>query len=79
MYLHTMYIQDIMREWKADAKIKGFITWKYDRKDKVLNIYTHRPGPMIGMMGERIARFTDKLRAYEPDIKINLEETEGIV
>lgn len=79
MYLFNHDINTIVREWKEDAKIKGFIFWKYNRKDKVLNIYTHRPGPMVGKMGERIARFTDKLRAYEPDIKINLEETEGIV
>lgn len=79
MYIHNYQIQEILIEWKNEAKIKGFIVWKYNRKDKILNIYTHRPGPMIGRMGSTVAKYTDMLRKYDKDIHINFEETDGIV
>ncbi len=78
MYIHNCYIQEIMVEWKKEAKIKGFVVWKYNRRDKILNIYTHRPGPMIGRMGSTVDKYTERLRAFDKDIQINFQETDGI-
>ena len=76
--MRSFYIDEILRDWKADSKITHLMLYRV--KNGVLTIYTDRPGPLIGRLGERIARFTDKLKTVPfPSIKeVRLEETDGI-
>ena len=52
----------------------------YKIRNGIITIYTDRPGPLIGKMGERIYRFTEKLKTVSfPKItEVKLEETDGI-
>ena len=76
--MRTMLIEDVLREWKADAKVSHLMLYRL--KSGVLTIYTDRPGALIGCGGERITRYQEKLKAL-PIYHINevrLEETDGI-
>lgn len=80
MYLHLMIIHDIMKSWKDEAKIRNhIILYKYDRQNKVLKVYTDKPGPLIGIAGTLINKYESKLREFDKDIKIHLKETDGLV
>lgn len=76
--MRSLYIDDVLREWKAEAKISHIMLYKL--RNGVLTIYTDRPGPLIGCRGERIARYEEKLKAvlYPKITEIKLEETDGI-
>ena len=76
--MRSMYVDEILREWKAEAKITHLMLYKV--RNGVLTIYTDRPGPLIGYMGTRIATYTEKLKAIPfPKIaEIRLEKTDGI-
>jgi ribosomal protein S3 len=52
----------------------------YRIRNGVLTIYTDRPGPLIGKMGERIDRYKAILLAlpYHRVTEVRLEETDGI-
>ena len=77
--MYSLWINDILREWKAEAKLTHLLLYKV--KNGVITIYTDRPGVLIGFKGERIARFTEKLKsvAFPKITEVKLEETEGIV
>jgi ribosomal protein S3 len=76
--MRSLYIDDVLREWKAEAKISHIMLYKL--RSGMLTIYTDRPGPLIGCRGERIARYEEKLKAvlYPKITEIKLEETDGI-
>jgi ribosomal protein S3 len=71
-------VRDVLKEWKDDAKVTHLMLYKL--RDGVLTVYTDRPGPLIGRMGERVDRFKQKLIALPIyHIKeVRLEETHGI-
>ena len=71
-------IRDILRAWKEDAKVTHLM--QYSLRNKVLTVYTDRPGPLIGCRGERIYRYQDKLKALPCSriTEVRLEETDGI-
>ena len=71
----TMRIEDILREWKAESGVTHLMLYKL--KNGIITIYTDRPGPLIGCRGERIARYTEKLKVTGV-IEVHLEETGGI-
>ena len=76
--MRTRFIDDILRKWKKDAGITHLMQYRF--RNNVLTIYTDRPGALIGLCGERIARFTNELKS-QPYPKINevrLEDTDGI-
>jgi ribosomal protein S3 len=72
-------IRDILRDWKEDAKVTHLM--QYSLRNKVLTIYTDRPGPLIGLMGERVDRFKQRLlkETFGQVKEVRLEETRGIV
>jgi ribosomal protein S3 len=76
--MYDFMVRDILREWKDDAKVTHLML--YTLRDGVLTVYTDRPGPLIGRMGERVDRFKQKLLALPIyHIKeVRLEETHGI-
>ena len=76
--MRSLWVDDILREWKAEAKLTHLILYKV--KNGVITVYTDRPGVLIGFMGERIGRFTEKLKAVPfPNIsEVRIEETDGI-
>lgn len=76
--MKSMYVDDVLREWKADSGVTHLMLYKL--KNGILTIYTDRPGPLIGCRGERIYRFEEKLKAVPfPKItEVKLEETDGI-
>lgn len=71
-------VDEILRDWKEEAGITHLMLYKV--RDGVLTVYTDRPGPLIGRMGERIERYKEKLGAipYGKIKEIRLEETDGI-
>lgn len=77
--MYRYYITEVLEEWKKEAKVKHIILFSY-RKDTV-TLYTDRPGRLIGGYGERIVKFTEKLkeRSRNQLTKINIIETHGIV
>ena len=76
--MRSMYINEILREWKAEAKITHLMCYRL--KNGVLTIYTDKPGPLIGCRGERIYHYEEKLKAvpYPKITEVKLEETDGI-
>jgi ribosomal protein S3 len=76
--MRNIRIEKILREWKADAGITHLMLYKL--KGGVLTVYTDRPGPLIGLMGERIAHYREKLMTIShcTITEIRLEETDGI-
>lgn len=76
--MRIVYIDEILREWKAEAKITHLMLYKL--RGGVLTIYTDKPGPLIGLRGERIYRFTEKLKSapLAKITEVRLEETDGI-
>lgn len=71
-------IQKILREWKAECGITNIILFRYT-VDGELIIYSDKVGIMIGYMGERVARYTDKFKKIDKDFKkISFWETNGI-
>ena len=76
--MRSMYVDDVLREWKAEAKITHLMLYKV--RNGVITIYTDRPGPLVGCRGERIYRYEEKLKAvpYPKITEVKLEETDGI-
>ena len=76
--MYDSRVRDVLKEWKAEAKVTHLMLYKL--QDGVLTIYTDRPGPLIGRMGERVDRFKAKLLALPIyHIKeVKFEETDGI-
>ena len=76
--MRNTYVDEILREWKAHAGVTHLMLYKL--KSGVLTIYTDRPGALIGLMGERINRFTEKLKSvpFPKVTEVRLEETDGI-
>ena len=71
-------IQSILTDWKSEAKISHLMLYRL--RNHELTIYTDKPGPLIGLRGERIARYEAKLKAvplYSVD-SVRIEETTGI-
>ena len=67
----------ILKDWKDDAKMTHILL--YSLENNVLTVYTDRPGPLIGCMGERVDRFKQKLIDLPYHIKeVRLKETRGI-
>ena len=71
-------VRDVLKEWKDDAKVTHLMLYKL--RDGVLTVYTDRPGPLIGRMGERVDRFKQKLidLPFYHIKEVYLEETNGI-
>lgn len=76
--MRSLYVEDVLREWKAEAKISHLMLYKL--RNGVLTVYTDRPGPLIGCRGERIARYEEKLKTvpYPKITEVKLDETDGI-
>ena len=72
-------IRDILRAWKEDAGITHLM--QYSLRNKVLTIYTDKPGPLVGCRGERVDRFKQRLlkETFNQVKEVRLEETRGIV
>ena len=76
--MRSTYVDNILREWKAESGVTHLMLYKV--RSGVITIYTDRPGPLIGKMGERIYRYEEKLKAvpYPKITEVKLEETDGI-
>lgn len=74
----SLEVQKILKDWKNEAKITHLMLYRL--RNHELTIYTDRPGPLIGLRGERIARYEAKLKSvpYCRIDAIRLEETTGI-
>lgn len=76
--MQLVLVDEILRDWKEEAKITHLML--YGIRNGVLTIYTDRPGPLIGKMGERIDRYKARLLAlpYRRVTEVRIEETDGI-
>ena len=84
---HCVVIKDLMRQWKDEARIKSIILYHMIREqheladsDYVLEIYTNRPGPMIGMAGKLVDKYRDLIsNKIKHRVNIKMVETTEIV
>lgn len=76
--MRSSYVDSVLREWKEESKVTHLMLYKI--VNGVLTIYTDRPGPLIGFHGERVARFSEKLKrlSYPKVTDIRIETTDGI-
>ena len=76
--MRDILLEPVLQEWKEEAKITHLILYKI--RNGVLTIYTDRPGPLIGVRGERIYRYQDKIKSlpFSKITEVRLEETDGI-
>lgn len=82
-------IKSIIKEWKDEANVKGTVLYmlhskknEYDDSDMELVICTNRPGHMIGMHGQLVDKYREKInKAFiaRHKVMINFVETDGIV
>ena len=72
-------IRTILKAWKEDAGVTHLM--QYSLRNKVLTVYTDKPGPLVGRMGERVDRFKQRLlkETFGQVAEVRLEETRGIV
>ena len=84
---HCVVIKDLMRQWKDEARIKSIILYHMKREqneladsDYVLEIYTNRPGPLIGMAGKLVDKYRDLIsNKIKHRVTIRMFETTEIV
>ena len=76
--MRSSYVDSVLREWKAESEVTHLMLYKIT--NGVLTIYTDRPGPLIGFHGERVARYSEKLKMlpYPKITDISIEITDGI-
>lgn len=74
--MRTERIQKVLTEWKEESKITHLIL--YSLRNGILTIYTDRPGPMIGMQGRLVYKYTDKLKETPYVKEVKIIETDGI-
>lgn len=74
--MRTQEVQQLLNEWKAESKITHLML--YSLRNGVLTIYTDRPGPMIGMQGRLVYKYTDKLKEISYVKEVKIQETDGI-
>ena len=73
-------IYKIIREWKNECCVVEPILFSYDYRSNELNIYTNRPGILIGYHGEIINRYRPMLKGILICMKeIKFIETSGFV
>ena len=54
-------ITNIIKEWKDEAGVESIILISaFPSSIKVLKICTDKPGPMIGLYGSLISKYTEK-------------------
>ena len=51
----------IIKQWKDEAHVDTPIVIKYDSKKQCMNIYTTKPGYLIGRCGERYYKYRNML------------------
>ena len=73
-------VYQILKDWFAEFTTYGktFVTFEITTKG-VLNLYSNHPGVMIGKAGERIDRYTKRLKEEVGIKKVNIYEHRNIV
>ena len=76
--MRSMYVDGILRAWKAEAKVSHIMLYRL--RNGELTVFTDRPGPLIGFRGELVAKYKEKLLAapYHSIKEVRIEETHGI-
>ncbi len=80
-------IKDLMKQWKEEAGVRAIILYnmkseknEYDDSEITLEIYTNRPGPLIGMRGTRVDKYRDLIsQKIKKKVFVKLIETVEIV
>lgn len=84
---YCVVIKDLMKQWKEEARVKQIILYNMkrdqndcDNSEYVLELYTNRPGPMIGMSGCLVNKYRDLISSkIKHSVAIKLIETAEIV
>lgn len=78
-------INKVIKAWKEEAGVKHIVCWGYDTADegRVLVICTDRPGPFIGLRGERHNRYQTTIieetkKTTRPIVAVRYLESRGI-
>ena len=72
-------ISNIIKEWKDEAGVDGVVlVGMHYYKDGKLKICTNRPGLMIGLCGELVRKYKERLNKIDKYIKeIEFVETDS--
>ena len=72
-------ISSIIKEWKEEARVKGIVMVSpYSDTRDTIEIYTDKPGYMIGYRGNLYDKYKEKLKAYNPHLEhITIKETDS--
>ena len=72
-------ISNIIKEWKDEAHVNGVIlVSRYSDFEDTIEIYTDKPGYMIGCRGELVNKYMEKLKMHNPHLKhITFKETDS--
>ena len=67
----------ILREWREESKSPPF-SYSFNWVKGEINIYTARPGILIGKGGTMCEKYMGKLKAAYPSFEIKLKDVELI-
>ena len=67
----------ILREWREESKSPPF-SYSFNWAKGEINIYTARPGILIGKGGAMYEKYMGRLKAAYPSFKIKLKDVELI-
>ena len=56
------FIRTLIREWKAEAKVKERVGYKINYMERTITLATNRPGYLIGRAGMLIEKYENKMR-----------------
>lgn len=63
------FIRTLIREWKAEAKVKERVGYKINYMERTITLATNRPGYLIGRAGVLIEKYENKMRENWPQFK----------
>lgn len=67
-------LKKLMIQWKNECKLKSPVMFHYSKSTNVLTICTDRPGIMIGLHGQTVDKYREKLK----ELDSNFEQVEFI-
>lgn len=76
MYIDRRKIEKLLRQWKKASHIEPESILLYKITGSVLNVYTSRPGYLIGYHGTLIRKYISKASKYGVS-NIKLVEVDG--
>lgn len=72
-------VKEILKQWKQECGVTHTVLFRYHSHTGVLDIFTDKPGPMIGYQGEKVFKYENIFKLVDKDFcKVHFTETTGI-